>query len=192
MRRTTPSASATMEMTPVLAPEGWVSLAIGSVRSGQELVVQNSAENDREAPGARIELLVEAYPGALVGRIEFDLDGLDPTPVALGDGAIDFQLDRVEHDLSGRLMHRDRDGLLAGEGERAQVRIQENLVTLRRYCCRQPVVVSRNAGDRRFLIVHLSYLPLVGNLLLSAGQLGKRREPYAVSVEHRTKLGAGK
>ena len=66
-----------------------------------QLVVEDAAKGDPQRPLARLQRALEAQTRALVRRLQLGLAG-DGDAAALGAHLVDFQFERVEHDLVGR------------------------------------------------------------------------------------------
>ncbi len=96
----------------------------------------------------------------LFGGFELGLSG-QRFSRALCRDAVDFELERVQHDVVSRLADDDRNSHLALKSERFEIRRQANFVALRGYGFGQPVVLNR-IGQRRFILVaHRDFLPCV-------------------------------
>ena len=92
---------------------------------------------------------------AFLRRFQLDLRD-DGFSAALRGHLVDFQFERVQHDIVGRFVDDDRDIHVALKRERLEVGRQPNVVALGRDVFRQAIILRRISEGSSILIAHLS------------------------------------
>src|ERR1035437_587183 len=133
-------------------------LVLAAIKAVQ-LVVQDSAKRNLKPPFARRKFLAESEMRTFLGRLLLGLRGERYSAALRGD-LVDFQLERVQHDVVGRIVDDDSDIHLALKGERLEIGRQTNFIALGRDVFRQAIIILRISEGRSILITHLVSLPL--------------------------------
>ena len=128
-------------------------LVLAAIKAVQ-LVVQDSAKRNLQRPFARREFLGESQMRAFLGRFQLGLRG-ERFPAALRGHLVDFQLERIQHDVVGRFVDDDGDIHFALKRERLEIGRQANVVAPGRDVFRQAIVLRRIGEGSSILIAHL-------------------------------------
>jgi hypothetical protein len=129
-------------------------LVLAAIKAVQ-LVVQDSAKRNLERPFARGKFLGKSKMRAFLRRFHLGFRA-ERFPGALRGHLVDFQLERVQHDIIGRIVDDDGDTHFALKRERGEIGRQPDVVAFGRDVFRQPIVLQTISEGSSILIAHLS------------------------------------